>query len=194
MKCLHGEPAAHSTTEKGSFWFCGQSQKCHFFCTEDDGYLYEKAIAAWKCTNQPHPVCGGHNKLAKMRVVKDMMKESYGRPFFVCSERNSPCTFWQWGDVQPLTRPMCRHGFSCAVRKVKKDGVNKGRVFFSCRNGKEDSCGYFEWAPEEEEGSIQPVNSFVPKPWEYKTKEQENYFKNCFNDDLVHSFQDMNIN
>ena len=80
---------------------------------------------------------------------------------------------------------MCRHGFSCAVRKVEKDGVNKGRVFFSCPN--------FEWAPEEEESSIQPVNSFVPEPWKYKTKEQENYFKNCF-DDLVHSFQDMNIN
>ena len=68
-----------------------------------------------------------------MQVVKDMMKESYGRPFFVCSERNSPCTFWQWGDVQPLTRPMCRHGFSCAVLKVKKDGVNKGRVFFAAQ-------------------------------------------------------------
>ena len=56
-----------------------------------------------------------------------------------------------------------------------------------------NSCSYFEWAPEEEEGSIQPVNSFVPEPWKYKTQEQENYFKNCF-DDLVHSFQDMNMN
>ena len=88
---------------------------------------------------------------------------------------------------------MCRHGFSCAVLKVKKESVNKGRVFFSCPNGKENSCGYFKWVPGEEEGSVQPVNSFIPKPWKYKTKEQENYFKNCF-DDLVHSFQDMNIN
>ena len=46
MECLHGIPAFCSTTEKGSFWFCGQSQTRHFFCTEDDGYLYENAIAA----------------------------------------------------------------------------------------------------------------------------------------------------
>ena len=75
MECLHQKPASCSTTEKDSFWFCGQSQTCH--CSEDNGYLYEKAIAAWTCTNQPHPVCGGHNK----RVVKDMMKESYGNCF-----------------------------------------------------------------------------------------------------------------
>ena len=100
---------------------------------EDDGYLYEKAIAAWKCTNQPHPVCGGHNKLAKMRVVKDMMKESYGRPFFVCSERNSPCTFWQWGDVQPLTRLMCRQGFSCAILTVKKTAPTRVVCFLAAQ-------------------------------------------------------------
>ena len=26
MKCLHGEPAAHSTTQNGSFWFCNQKK------------------------------------------------------------------------------------------------------------------------------------------------------------------------
>ena len=36
--------------------------------------------------------------------------------------------------------------------------------FLAAQNGKENSCGYFEWAAEEEEGSIQPVNSFVPEP------------------------------
>ena len=73
-----------------------------------------------------------------MRVVKDMMKESYGRPFFVYSERNSPCTFWQWGDVQPSARPMCRHGFSCAVLKVKKRRRQQGSCVFQLpkRKGK----------------------------------------------------------
>ena len=70
MKCLHGEPAAHSTTQNGSFWFCNQSPSCHFFCPEDEGYLFEKAIELWKSTKQPHPRCDGHQKLAKMRVVK----------------------------------------------------------------------------------------------------------------------------
>ena len=78
MKCLHGEPAALSTTQNGSFWFCGQNPSCNFFCCE--GYLYEKAITAWRATKQPHPQCVGHNKLAKMWVVRDLMKASYGRP------------------------------------------------------------------------------------------------------------------
>ena len=74
MKCLHGEPAAHSTTQNGSFWFCNQSPSCHFFCSEDEGYLFEKAIESWKSTKQPHPRCDGHQKLARMRVVKNLLK------------------------------------------------------------------------------------------------------------------------
>ena len=53
MKCLHGEPAAYSTTQNGSFWFCNQSPSCHFFCSEDERYLFEKAIELWKSTIQP---------------------------------------------------------------------------------------------------------------------------------------------
>ena len=192
MKCLHGEPASTSTTRNGSFWFCGQSSTCNFFCSEDDGYSFEKAIDAWRSTNQPQPLCGGHCKLAKMRVVKDMMKDSYGRPFFVCSDKKSPCSFWVWGDVQPVMRPTCNHGFPCLTLKVKKEGVNKGRMFFSCPNGRENSCRYFEWAPEEGEGSLQPVNFSVAEPRSQKTSEEGNYFKNCY-DNLARSFQTMNI-
>ena len=53
MKCLHGKPAAHSTTQKGSFWFRNQSLSCHFFCSEDEEYLFEKAVESWKSTKQP---------------------------------------------------------------------------------------------------------------------------------------------
>ena len=74
MNCLHGQPAATSTTQNGSFWFCNQNPSCNFFCSEDEGYLFEKAIDAWKSTKQTHPKCTKHQKLAKMRVVKDLMK------------------------------------------------------------------------------------------------------------------------
>jgi hypothetical protein len=63
--------------------------------------------------------------------------------------KKNPCSFWMWGDVQPPVLPMCRHGFLCVSRKVKKEGVNKGSMFFCCANEKEDSCRFFEWAPEE---------------------------------------------
>ena len=35
-----------------------------------------------------------HGKLAKMRVVKNLLKSNYGRPFFVCSDQANPCSFW----------------------------------------------------------------------------------------------------
>ena len=133
MKCLHGEPCAQSTTEKGTFWFCNQNPSCNLICLE----IYK----------EPQPHCEKHGKLAKIRVVKNLLKTNYGRPFFVCSEQRNLCFFWAWGDVQPIAKPKCRHGSQCAVRKVKKETVNKDRLFFCC--GQEDSCNYFEWVPEE---------------------------------------------
>ena len=38
------------------------------------------------------------------------------------------------------------------MKRVKKDGPNKGRLFFCCAN--EMSCRYFQWAHEEE--SVKP--------------------------------------
>ena len=92
MKCLHGEPCAQSTTEKGSFWFCNQNPSCNLICSEDESYLYEKAIGAWKSTKQSQPRCEKHSKLPKMRIVKNLLKANYGRPFFVCSDQTNPCS------------------------------------------------------------------------------------------------------
>ena len=86
------------------------------------------------------------------------MKVNYGRPFFVCGEKAKPCSFWMWGDVQPLAKPECRQGLPCAVRKVKKEGLNKDRLFFCCANDKESTCRFFEWAPDEQLGFFQSVN------------------------------------
>ena len=145
--CLHQEPCAHSTTQKGSFWFCNQNPSCNFFCSEEESYLYEKATAAWKSTKQLHSRCENQGKLVKMRVVKDLTKPSYGRPFFACSNKSNPCSFWAWGDVRPIAKPECRHGFLCMIRKLKKEGINKDHLFFCC--GQQNSCKYFEWVPEE---------------------------------------------
>ena len=151
MKCLDGEPCAHTTTQKGSFWFCNQKPSCNFFCSEDESYLNEKGAAAWKSTKQPQPRCEKHGKLTKMRVVKYLMKANYGRSFFVCSDQSNPCSFWIWGDVRPIAKPQCRHAIPCAIRKVKKETINKDRLFFCC--AQEDSCNYFDWVPENYEFS-----------------------------------------
>ena len=85
-----------------------------------------------------------HDKLAKMRVVKDLLKANYSRPFFVCSDQSNPCSFWIWGDVRPIAKPECRHGFQCVVRKLKKESIDKDRLFCA----QQDSCNYYECVPE----------------------------------------------
>jgi hypothetical protein len=105
MECLHGKAAASSTTKNGTFWFCGEKLSCEFFCRDEDCYIFTKAAEDFRKSGPRHPLCPTHNKLAKLRTVKDKMKQNYGRPFFVCSERENPCTFWQWGDVYENPRP-----------------------------------------------------------------------------------------
>ena len=147
MKCLHGEPCAQSTTQKGSFWFCNQNPSCNFFCSKDEGYLLRKSRSRLEIYKTTASRCEKHGKFVKMRVVKNLLKSNYGRPFFVCSDQTNPCSFWTWGDVQHVAKPKCRHGFPSVIRKVKKETINKDRLFFCC--AQEHSCNYFEWVPEE---------------------------------------------
>ena len=46
----------------------------------------------------------------------------------------------------------CRCDPPEAVREsvVKKAGKNQGRKFFACSNYPVESCGFFEWVPDEE--------------------------------------------
>ena len=101
------------------------------------------AVAAFHESGCLHPVCPTHQRYAKLCVVKDKMKQSYGRPFFVCSERENPCEFWKWGDIFESPRPLCFHGLVCCERKVKKDGPNQNRLFYCCP--KVDACNFFAW-------------------------------------------------
>ncbi|XP_063776737.1 endonuclease 8-like 3 isoform X2 [Pseudophryne corroboree] len=46
-----------------------------------------------------------------------------------------------------LSSPLCRkHNRPSALRVVRKDGENKGRIFYSCSLPRETSCEFFEWA------------------------------------------------
>ncbi|XP_025005717.2 endonuclease 8-like 3 isoform X2 [Gallus gallus] len=43
--------------------------------------------------------------------------------------------------------PHCsKHGHLCKLRIVRKDGENKGRMFYSCPLPPETRCNYFQWA------------------------------------------------
>jgi hypothetical protein len=132
MVCLHGLPASTISTKNGKFWLCNKNnlKSCEFFCPDQDRSLYETAMSMWRANGPIHPVCDTHQRLAKMKVVKDVSKLNFGRPFFVCCDRENPCKFWQWGDRHELPKSKCGHGLNACVRKVKKEGENQGR--FSC--------------------------------------------------------------
>ena len=133
-----------------------------------------------------HPCCEKHGKLAKMHVVKNLLKSNYGRPFFVCSDQANPCSFWVWGDVQHVPKPKCRHGFPSVIRKVKKETINKDRLFFCC--AQEDSCNYFEWVPEEPHCNAKlrnPSNIATQAEIKQNDKREEQYPTEDFINDLA---------
>ena len=126
-----------------------------------------------------------------MRVVKDLMKANYGRPFFVCADKNKPCSYWAWGDEKPMAKPECHQGFQCVIRKVKKEGINKDKLFFCCPQ--KDSCRYFEWAPEKEHfGPFHCSDFMEPKPItgnnDYLAKDQ----RFCKTNEDLNSFTNIN--
>ena len=56
-----------------------------------------------------------------------------------------------WVDENQVEKRDCYHRQSAAIKRVKKDGPNKGRLSFCCAS--DNSCRYFPWVPE------QPVKS-----------------------------------
>ena len=148
----------------------------------------EKPLRPGNPQTQDNP-CVMNIDVAKMCVVKNPMKANYARPFFVCSNKTNPCSFWVWGDVKPSVKPECRHGFSCVTRKVKKEGLDKGRLFFCCPNDKETSCRYFEWVPKVQSHLPYQSVSFTKSSSEMlpSKKSQEHYLTNDFINDLANN-------
>ena len=160
MQCLHKLPAGTSETGNGLFWFCDQKPTCNFICSEDEGYLFEIGIMAFEKTNQPQPKCCGNN----------LMKQNYGRPFFVCSKDIDRCNYFEWADEIILSKPPCYHNEPCTNWTVKKEGPNKGKRFFSCsRKQDEERCNFFKWATEKEAEEGDAANKENTPP----TKETE---------------------
>ena len=136
-----------------------------------------------KSTKQPHPRCDSHQKLARMRVVKNLLKPTHGWPFFVCSHKTNPCSYWVWGDVRPITKPECRHGSPCVIRKVKKEGLNK------------NSCRFFEWVPHEPTYAHYRNGNFFKPPLEKPSLEKptEHYLTSEFINDFANNLTILSI-
>ena len=170
MLCLHGK------------WFCNQYSKCQFVCSEEDGYLYERAIHAFLAVNHVLPQCcvledpnnaQNPNKpqecnFAKFYVVKDPEKESYGRSFFKCSKKDDRCEYFEWGDEVIKEKPLCKHGKQCRVWKVKKKVRIKGEALL----------GVQLTLPTLDKESNNPFTAYVSEfNVDYKCKTQKTYKK-----------------
>lgn len=72
------------------------------FCHEGDTYLFQHtsyiltylhaATAAWRSVGAQQPQCYGHQKLAKMRIVKEQIKKVTEDHFLCVSEKMTPCS------------------------------------------------------------------------------------------------------
>jgi hypothetical protein len=59
---------------------------CELFRPDQDRSLYETAMTMWRANGPIHLVCDTHQRLARMKVVKDVNKLNFGRTFFVCCD------------------------------------------------------------------------------------------------------------
>ena len=83
-----------------------------------------------------------------------------------------------------MAKPECRHGFPWVIRKVKKEGLNKDRLFFCC--AQDDSCKYFEWVPGK---PYYDTKSFKPLPTDRIEKLEEQYLTKEFINDFANSLK-----
>ena len=159
--CLCGNSdVSGEFTENGLCLFCNY---CHYYCTEQESFIYDQAIKKFLATKQPQPLCcnvdGIIHVKARMKVKTDVESDDFGRPYFVCSKKRDPCSYFAWGDEAIIPMPLCEHGKPCHRQKEWKEGPNKGRYFFSC--GEPSSyipsrgpCKFFRWMEPDDEREI----------------------------------------
>ena len=156
--CLCRKWPGGTFTENG---LCTECSYYHFFCTEEDEFIYDQAVKKFLATKQPQPFCcmseGLVRTLAQMRANTNPESDNFGRPFFVCSKKVDPCRYFAWGDQAIIPRPLCEHGKQCDMLKEWKEGPNKGRYFFSCPEQSSYNpgpCKFFKWMETEDEREI----------------------------------------
>ena len=79
----------------------------------------------------------------------DFKEENIGRPFFACGNGTARnpwgCGYFEWGDKNIVTKPLCHHGTICKV--VDKPG--RGSSFLCAKEV--DDCDYFKRADPSED-------------------------------------------
>ncbi|KAL3895782.1 MAG: hypothetical protein SGCHY_004492 [Lobulomycetales sp.] len=105
------------------------------------------------------PSCDCNQAAVQRTVRKD--GQNQGRSFFACGNSGS-CDFFQWADEKASQSPrkkqripedtmqgsdcVCDCNVPAALKTVRKEGPNEGRMFHSC--GRSGACNFFQWQDE----------------------------------------------
>ncbi|XP_071494545.1 uncharacterized protein [Diadema antillarum] len=88
-----------------------------------------------------------HSCMAKADVT------TYTRYCESRGQRHGP--FQASGSGETVSNPLCKHGQPAKMVCVKKEGPNKGRMFYACNNPRENQCKFFLWADQHAASSSQ---------------------------------------
>ena len=121
-----------------------------------------------------------------------------GRDFYSCCQgKDNGCKFFEWADgvgnrpkhnnkpfypprpavvipSGPIPKCKCPNGEDAKIAEVLKDGPNKGKKFWSCYKGKNDGCGFFSWAKDEDKRARLAPQRTIEKVRHEKNNEQDN--------------------
>ena len=186
MFCLHRKPAGKISQKNNALWICRQPSTCHFWCFEKQSSkdLYLAAVEAFLNTGQNIPLCciskGSEHNYAKIKVVTEINNENRGRPYFVCSKSFDPCSYFAWGDQEIPVTPLCEHLQSSRMFTVKKEGPNKGRSFFRCRErDAEKRCKFFKWSEDVDEELEKRLSCPLKQDSSTDESKTETFVKKC---------------
>lgn len=114
-------------------------------------------LEADEATTNPGGFVCHHGEPAKITVVKKPGRNQ-GRPFYMCrrgpgddKDPESRCDFFQWADTNACAK-MCDCDKPARLAPVKKEGRNKGRLFYCCARKGGRHCNFFVWVDEDKRG------------------------------------------
>ena len=116
-----------------------------------------------------------------MCVVKDLMKENYVRPFFVCSNKTkTPALSGLGVTLNRYQNQTAATTFRAPYVKSRKKETIKITCSSIAPEIEEDSCNYFEWVPEEDKQKTTHHTGFAGYS-EWAGEEQTNRRTNIVN-------------
>ena len=129
---------------KGKFFYtCSKSydEKCSYFMWKDESD--NKIKNSNKNSNKNIKKVESTEEMP-LEPIKEPIKEQFKEPIEEQKENNNQ------EDYKKLQKKglMCYCKLPSVSREVKKDGANKGKVFYTCSKYYDDKCKYFVWKDE----------------------------------------------